>query len=310
MSEDFAIREGMEVYGGDQLLGRVAALRDDGFELNGLHYTQEMIGRVEDDRVYIGDSDAGDGRAMAAGGVQSAETSGAVAMMNDHTETGVTSGVETLTSREANAATTRTGELTEGELRVPVIEERLAIGTREVDLGAIEIRRTVTEEEQAVPITLTHDEVHVEQLDVAARPATGDDLFEEGTIRMRLRGEEAVVAKETVVTGEVVLDKETVTEERAVTGTVRRQRVEVEQHERDGDQGTMATVAGTEPDYRFGFAAGQDARYAGREWAHVEPEFQRDYDARGVTRARWAELRGDIQAGWDKARGREIDGGR
>jgi len=59
MSGNFTIREGMEVYGGDQLLGRVEALRDDGFEMNGLHYTREMLGRVEGDRVYLGDSGAG-----------------------------------------------------------------------------------------------------------------------------------------------------------------------------------------------------------------------------------------------------------
>ena len=59
MSGDFAIREGMEVYGGDQLLGRVEALRDDGFEMNGLRYTREMIGRAEGGRVYLGDSGAG-----------------------------------------------------------------------------------------------------------------------------------------------------------------------------------------------------------------------------------------------------------
>jgi len=59
MSGNFAIREGMEVYGGDQLLGRVEGRRDDGFEMNGLPYTREMIGRIEGDRVYLGDSGAG-----------------------------------------------------------------------------------------------------------------------------------------------------------------------------------------------------------------------------------------------------------
>jgi hypothetical protein len=45
------IREGVEVYGGDELLGRVEGLRDDVFKLNGLRYTQAMIGRIEDDGI-------------------------------------------------------------------------------------------------------------------------------------------------------------------------------------------------------------------------------------------------------------------
>jgi uncharacterized protein (TIGR02271 family) len=118
----------------------------------------------------------------------------------------------------------------EGEIRVPVAEERLTVGKREVDLGEVDIRKTVTEEEQAASVTLHRDEVHVQEVDVADRPLrAGEDAFEEGTIRVRLRGEEAVVAKEAVVTGEVVVDKETIAEERRITDTVRRQHVEVEE---------------------------------------------------------------------------------
>jgi len=117
----------------------------------------------------------------------------------------------------------------EGEIRVAVAEERLSVGTREVELGAVEIRKTVTEEQVSVPVTLRHEEVHVEERAVTERSATGEDLFTEGTIRVALRGEEAVVAKETVVTGEVVIDTERVAEERRISDTVRKQHVEVDQ---------------------------------------------------------------------------------
>ncbi len=119
----------------------------------------------------------------------------------------------------------------EGEIRVPVAEERLTVGKREVELGEIEIRKTVTEEQRTIPVTLTHEEVHVEERTVAERPATGERLFQEETIRVALRGEEAVVGKEVFVTGEVVIDKNEIVEERQITDTVRSQHVEVEQNE-------------------------------------------------------------------------------
>ena len=63
----------------------------------------------------------------------------------------------------------------------------------------------------------------------SARQRAGEDVFDAGTIVVPLRGEEAVVSKETVVTGEVVIDKGRVAEERTITDTVRKQRVEVVQ---------------------------------------------------------------------------------
>ncbi len=119
---------------------------------------------------------------------------------------------------------------TAGEtLTVPVAEERLTVGKRAVDLGQVQVRKTVTEEDRTVPVTLTHEEIRVAEHATAERRADGDEeLFREETLRVALRGEEAVVAKEAVVTGEVVIAKDTVGEERQVTDTVRKQRVEVD----------------------------------------------------------------------------------
>ncbi len=192
------------------------------------------------------------------------------------------------------------GAVQEGALRVPVAEERLTVGTREVELGEVEIRKTVTEEEQTIPVTLTRDEVVVNEVRVEERPATGDDLFEEGTIRVELRGEEAVVAKETVVSGEVVIEKETVAEERQITDTVRRQRVEVDEKYREArgdlaqahaarqqsatdDWGRGRTFEQAEPHYRTGYTAAHDERYADRDFDEIEPEMRRDYEMNVTT---------------------------
>jgi uncharacterized protein (TIGR02271 family) len=117
-----------------------------------------------------------------------------------------------------------------GAIRVPVAEERLTVATREAELGAVQIRKTVTEERQSVPVTLRREEAHVEAVDFADRPLRPEeDVFTPGVITVNLRGEEAVVAKETVVTGEVVIDKTAVVEEHRITDTVRKEHVAVEQ---------------------------------------------------------------------------------
>ena len=201
----------------------------------------------------------------------------------------------------------------EGQLRIPVAEERLTVGKREVELGEVAIRKTVTEEEQTIPVTLTHEEVRVEEIDTPDRPATGADLFAEETIRVPVRGEEAVVAKEAVVTGEVVIDKEAVAEQQQVSGTVRRQRVEVDRayqearadlEQAHATGGTGRTFAQAEPEYRVGFTAAHDERHAGREFEDVETDLRREYEADTARGGDWARSRGEIQTGWTQARER------
>jgi len=205
-----------------------------------------------------------------------------------------------------------------GELRVPVAEERLTVDTREVELGEVGIRKTVTQEEQTAAVTLRRDEVKVQEVDVADRPLrAGEDAFDEGTIRVQLRGEEAVVAKEAVVTGEVVVNKESVAREEQVGGTVRKQRVDVDkayQEARTGFEQAHATTAATtgrtfaqaEPNYRSGYSAAHDERYTDREFEDVEPTLRSEYETTTTTTGgdSWEQLRQEVRAGWNKARHR------
>jgi len=207
---------------------------------------------------------------------------------------------------------------TEGQVHVPVAEERLTVGKREAELGEVQVRKTVTEEQQTVPVTLQREEVRVREVNVADRPLqAGEDAFNEGTIRVPVRGEEAVVAKEAVVTGEVVIDKTRTAEQQQVSGTVRKQRVDVDenyQKARSGfeqeftsrkDRGNR-TFAQAEPNYRAGFTAAHDERYSGRQFEDVEPELRREYgsSSSGTTGTgdNWEHLREEIRSGWNRAR--------
>jgi len=142
-----------------------------------------------------------------------------------------------------------------------------------------------------------------------------DKTFEEGTIRVPVRGEEAVVEKEAVVTGEVVIDRDVKTERQTISDTVRKERVDIdENYRRDraafeehfnrqrGALGTAAdtrTFADAEPNYRLGYEAGHDERYAGRNFSEIEPELRRSH-AGGRT---WEDVREEIDEGFKRARG-------
>ena len=125
---------------------------------------------------------------------------------------------------------------TKDKLRVPVVEEQLRVEKDRAEFGEVELRKRVVEEQQTVPVELRRDQVHMERHEVRERPARPGEIanaFDEGTIRVPVRGETATVTKEAVVTGEVVLRRDQTTEHQELTDTVRKSRVEVEERARE-----------------------------------------------------------------------------
>ena len=221
---------------------------------------------------------------------------------------------------------------TAGEIRVPVAEERLNVETRQAELGEVQLRKTVEQEQVSIPVELQREEVRVDQRDVADRPVqAGDQVFQEGTIRVPVRGEEAVVSKQAVVTGEVVIEKERTTEREQITDTVRRERVEVDeqytQHRAGFQQhfGQRQQQAGgrsweeAEPNYQYGYMAARNDQYQGRQFEDVEGDLRSDYQRRfggqsgqtsqsgqggtGGGSDLWERLREEVREGWTRARG-------
>lgn len=204
----------------------------------------------------------------------------------------------------------------DGEMRVAVAEEQLTVGKREVELGAVEVRKTVTEEQQSIPVTLRREEVTVQERDTAERPLrAGEDAFQEGTIRVAVRGEEAVVAKEAVVTGEVVIDKQQTSDQRTVSDTVRKEHVDVDENytraradleQRHGQQAQGGrTFEQAEPQYRAGYSAATDPRFQGREFEGAEPELRTQHETSTQGAAggdSWEQLRHEVREGWQQGR--------
>jgi len=136
----------------------------------------------------------------------------------------------------AGNAASGSAQQTAGEIRVPVAEEQLNVGKREVSGGAVNVHKTVTQKQVNVPVELRREEAHIEKVDTPDRPVrAGENVFQEESFQIPLQAEEAVVNKEAIVTGEVVVNKSQETERRNVGDTVRRERVEVDRDVVDGN---------------------------------------------------------------------------
>lgn len=114
------------------------------------------------------------------------------------------------------------------EEAIPVVEERLTVGKRDVHNGRVRVRSYVIEEPVHESVTLRQEHVDVERRAVDRPAGAAEDLFRERTIELEERGEEAVVAKDARVTEELVLRKDATQRTEQIDDTVRKTRVEVE----------------------------------------------------------------------------------
>jgi uncharacterized protein (TIGR02271 family) len=114
-------------------------------------------------------------------------------------------------------------------IRVPVNEEKVSVGKREVEAGSVQVHKEVTTETVNVPVDLKREEVVVTRT-AASGPA--EAAFQEGEIRVPVKREEAVVHKTAEKTGEVTIQKSADVERSNVSETVRKERVDVQ---KDGD---------------------------------------------------------------------------
>ena len=110
-------------------------------------------------------------------------------------------------------------------------EERLRAGTETVESGRVRLRKYVVTEEQQVTVPVRHEEVQVVRepaVPEQARGTAGPARIEDDEREVVLHEERPVLDKETVPVEKVGLRTRTVEEQRKVSGTVRKERVEVD----------------------------------------------------------------------------------
>jgi hypothetical protein len=143
MADTSEITVGMPVFGTDERpLGVVEAVDDDALTVGTLQIPRSAIGRV------------------SAGAVHLRVATSALAARPDYPEA----------AEVAEAATTS------DQLVIPVAEERLAVGTRAVELGEVEIRKRVVEETVMQPVTVRREVVELVQRDAEGREIGAQEL--------------------------------------------------------------------------------------------------------------------------------------
>jgi len=214
----------------------------------------------------------------------------------------------------------RSGTL-EGEAKIPVVEEKLQVGKREVERGGVRVFQRVTEKPVEEQIQLREEHVKVERRP-ADQQATQADMnaFKEGSIEVRETAEEPVIGKTARVVEEVIVGKETRDRTQTIKDTVRRTDVEVE---RLGAQTNMARqdVAMDDTDfrnhwqtsyahmggryedyapaYRYGSSLAGNERYRGSRWNDVEPQVRSDWESSNAGHP-WEKAKDAVRYGWEK----------
>jgi uncharacterized protein (TIGR02271 family) len=130
--------------------------------------------------------------------------------------------------RKTGLAGAETGLSDRGEQVLPVVEERLRIGMRDVSHGHVRVRSYVVETPVDEQVTLREEHVAIEHRPANRALSDADQAFQERTIEAEERGEEAVVSKEVRITEEIVVRKEAGQRIETVSDTVRETEIEVE----------------------------------------------------------------------------------
>jgi uncharacterized protein (TIGR02271 family) len=233
------------------------------------------------------------------------------------------------TTRVADTgATTRRVE-GQQEVVIPVVEEDLSVGKREVERGHVRIFSRVTEQPVEESVRLREEKVTVERRP-ADRPATDADFAAAGkdVIEMTETAEEPVVSKRARVVEEVVVQKEATERTETVRGIERHTDVDVQrepetatatrhvtpphdfatydptfrEHYTTAFAKSGTAYAAYEPAYRYGYELGTNERYRGRDWAALEAEARRDWEARHPST--WERFQDAIRYGWNSVRTR------
>lgn len=205
---------------------------------------------------------------------------------------------------------------------IPVVQEQLKVGKREVQRGGVRVFSRVVETPVNESIGLREEHVNVQRRAVDEPISTADSsAFKEQSIEMRETAEEAVVEKSARVVEEVTINKEVTQREQQINDTVRHTEVEVEQlgagsarssmmsdddyyrnHFTSNYGSTGDSYDDYAPAYNYGSEMARNQKYSGRQWDDVETDLSSDWSTRAGNKAgsTWAKMKNAVKHGWDR----------
>jgi uncharacterized protein (TIGR02271 family) len=213
----------------------------------------------------------------------------------------------------ATASASATASRTEEKSKIPVVQEELKVGKREVQRGGVRVHQRVRETPVQENVQLREEHVKVERRPVD-QPASEADLaaFKEGSVEMREMAEEPVVEKTARVVEEVVVAKEVTQATANINETVRSTEVEVQALSAVDDadyrrhwQTAYSSLGGHYEDYdsayRYGSQLAGTDRYRDARWDDVETDVRRDWEARNPGSA-WDKFKGAIRYAMERVK--------
>jgi uncharacterized protein (TIGR02271 family) len=192
---------------------------------------------------------------------------------------------------------------------IPVVEEELKVGKREVQRGGVRVFSRVVETPVNESVNLREEHVSVERRPVNQPISTADaTAFKEQSIELRESAEEAVVQKSARVVEEVLVGKEVTQRQQNISDTVRHTEVQVENlagddYYRKHYTSNYASAGGSFDDYAPAYSYGSDMRrqYSGRNWDDVESDLRTNWDSRNSGQpSTWEKMKAAVRHGWDK----------
>lgn len=228
--------------------------------------------------------------------------------------------------RDTAMGTGHTGTTQPGEARsIPVVEEELKVGKRDVQRGGVRIFSRVVETPVNESVNLREEHVDVQRraVDQPISPADAT-AFKEQTIEMRETAEEAVVQKSARVVEEVTVGKQVNQRQEQIQDTVRHTEVEIERlggmdddsYYRNHYQSNYASSGGAYDDYAPAYTYGSQMRsqYAGRQWDDVEGDLRTNWESRsggtGGDGSTWEKMKSAVRHGWDRMTDNDTTGSR
>jgi len=202
----------MRRHGALDLHGRVSEWRKSGwtgYDQKAQSFTDEQIARERE--TY-----------SASRASQSTPASAKSKTTKDTTQTSTANTGQSVAARNINQG---------GEVAIPVTEEELQVGKREVESGGVRIYQRVTEKPVQEQVNLREERVTVDRRPVD-RPLTDADknsAFKDSTIEVTEHSEQAVVNKQARVKEEVVVRKDVSQRTETVKDTLKSTDVQVEQ---------------------------------------------------------------------------------
>jgi uncharacterized protein (TIGR02271 family) len=207
---------------------------------------------------------------------------------------------------------------------VQLREETLQPVKQAVQTGEVGVRKTVREQQHEVPVNLRREEVTIDRqaVDRPADPREIGDMREE-SFSVPVYEEQAELQKQARVYEEVTLSKQPIEEQRTVTGTTRREELDVTENGDAALRGNPAVRTGenwtevmptyrsrweqshrgarweeAEPAYRYAYEMQNDPKYRGRSYSEIEKDLRSDWKNRGEPTA-WDKVSTNVREAWN-----------